>query len=271
MPHKRAKRSVREKNRSESGANLAPGARRAIEDEGIPKSVARVLNAAKVQQEWAERKRKGADDSQGDGPSRKRLKRDAGGDSGEGEKKNGKGKGKGTVELRIMPGESMAHFNRRVEDSMRPSVREAMLASSARTRQVKREELAKGKAAGAAGASASSKSRGKGGAREKWGSEDEGGRTGARETRKAAEPRDFEKVDTSAPKRLNDVVEAPPELKKLPRKAKKLAAMGGAGKGTGASSLKEGVLSMAQKAMMEEERERVIRLYREMKKGKTVV
>ena len=41
------------------GANLAPGARRGIEYEGIPKSVARVLNAAKVQQEWSERKRKG--------------------------------------------------------------------------------------------------------------------------------------------------------------------------------------------------------------------
>ena len=54
----------------------------------------------------------------------------------------------------------------------------------------------------------------------------------------------------------------------LPRKAKKLAAEGGQ-KGEGAKSLREGVVSMAQKAMMEEERERVIRLYRDMKKGKT--
>ena len=154
---------------------------------------------------------------------------------------------------------------------MRASVREAMQTSAARTRQVKREELAKGKGKEtAAGANASSKSRGKAGAREESGSEDEGDRSTARERLKAAEPRDFEKVDTSAPKRLNDIAEAPPELKKLPRKAKKLAAMGGAAKGSGASSLKEGVLSMAQKAMMEEERERAIRLYREMKKGKTL-
>ena len=152
---------------------------------------------------------------------------------------------------------------------MRVSVREAMQASTARTRQVKREELAKGKGGDAAGASASSKSRGKAGAREESGSEDGDDRAASRERLKAAEPRDFEKVDTSAPKRLNDVAEAPPELKKLPRKAKKLAAIGGAAKGSGASSLKEGVLSMAQKAMMEEERDRVIRLYREMKKGKT--
>ena len=152
---------------------------------------------------------------------------------------------------------------------MRHSVREAMQASAARTRQVKREELAKGKGGDAAGRNASSKGHGKAGAREESGSEDEGDRSNAREGLKGAEPRDFEKVDTSAPKRLNDIAEAPPELKKLPRKAKKLAAMGGAAKGSGASSLKEGVLSMAQKARMEEERERAIRLYREMKKGKT--
>ena len=93
------------------GANLAPGARRGIEDEGIPKSVARVLNAAKVQQEWSERKRKGAGDGQADAPSRKRLKKDADGDSGERQKK---GTGTGKVGLRIMPGESMARFNRYV-------------------------------------------------------------------------------------------------------------------------------------------------------------
>ena len=81
-------------------------------------------------------------------------------------------------------------------------------------------------------------------------------------------PKDFEKVSTSAPKRLNDIVQAPPDIKKLPRKAKKLAAQGGARTGEGAKSLSEGVLSMAQKAILEEERERVIKLYREMKKGK---
>ena len=117
---------------------------------------------------------------------------------------------------------------------MRVSVREAMQASAARTRQVKREELAKGKGGDAAGASPSSKSRGKACARKESGSEDGDGRMASRERLKAAEPRDFEKVDTSAPKRLNDVAEAPPELKKLPRKAKKLAAIGGAAKGSGA-------------------------------------
>ena len=154
---------------------------------------------------------------------------------------------------------------------MRHSVREAIQTSSARVRQVKKEELSLKDSKKAAGANASSKTRRKAGARDGSDSEDERDRLAARERPGVAEPREFEKVDTSAPKRLNDVAEAPPELKKLPRKAKKLAAMGESAKGSGTGSLKEGVLSMAQKAMMEEERERAIRLYREMKKGKTTV
>ena len=154
---------------------------------------------------------------------------------------------------------------------MRHSVREAIQTSSARVRQVKKEELSLKGSKEAAGANASSKTRRKAGARDDSDSEDERDRLAARERLGAAEPREFEKVDTSAPKRLNDVAEAPPELKKLPRKAKKLVAMGESTKGSGTSSLKEGVLSMAQKAMMEEERERAVRLYREMKKGKTTV
>ena len=77
-------------------------------------------------------------------------------------------------------------------------------------------------------------------------------------------PKDFAKFSTSAPRRLNDIAEAPPELKKLPRgaKASKTADIGV----KGSSSLREGVLSMAQKAMLEQERERAIRAYRELKK-----
>ena len=84
-------------------------------------------------------------------------------------------------------------------------------------------------------------------------------------------PGDFERLSTSAPRRLNDIVQAPPELKKLPRGAKQQpklseAAVGGEGTAT----LRQGALSMAQKAMLEEERLKAIKLYREMKKAKTV-
>ncbi|RDX51375.1 hypothetical protein OH76DRAFT_1379201 [Lentinus brumalis] len=263
MPHKRAKRSVREQKRKESGSDVAPGAKKAIENEEIPKSVSRVLNAAKVRQEWAEKKRKGSEDD-GAGPSRKRRKQ-----SGTGDGDTGGGKQTQQTQLRIMPGESMAHFNRRVEESMRHTVKEAMQSSSARMRQVRKEELAaseKEKKKRTAGAEERTKGRKRIRAGDESDSDDDPSPRKAKA--KEAGPKDFEKISTSAPKRLNDIVQAPPNIKQLPRKAKKLAAQGGSQKDAGGQSLSDGVRSMAQKAMLEEERERAIRLYREMKKGR---
>jgi hypothetical protein len=57
---------------------------------------------------------------------------------------------------------------------------------------------------------------------------------------------------------------APPELKKLPRGAAKQRSSAGGKAKAGA-----GVLSMAQRAMMEIERENAIRRYREMKERNT--
>ncbi|KAI0653012.1 hypothetical protein C8Q70DRAFT_937970 [Cubamyces menziesii] len=260
MPHKRAKRSVREKKRAESGNDLGPVSRRSIENEEIPKSAARVLNAAKVQQEFAKKRKGQADD--GAGPSRKKRKQESAIAEGSGAAANS--------QLRIMPGESMAHFNRRVEDAMRHSVREAMQISSAKMRKARKEELEEKSTKTTPDRRSRSKSRGR--SDNDSGSDSDDGRakpTSRRTGVKDDKPKDFEKVSTSAPKRLNDIVQAPPDLKKLPRKAKKLAEQGGIKKGEGAKTLREGVLSMAQKAHMEEERERAIRLYREMKRGKS--
>ncbi|KAH9857306.1 hypothetical protein C2E23DRAFT_807429 [Lenzites betulinus] len=278
MPHKRAKRSIREKRRVESGEDLVPGVRRAIEDEEVPKGAARVLNAAKIQQDWAEKKRKRQDepankDVEGAaGPSRKKRK-STGGDAGT------SGSGSGEKALRIQPGESMAHFNRRVEDTMRHSVREAMQTSSAKARRARKEEEEEqrakksGKAAPATKAAAKSTAQRRGdGSDDAEESESDDER--APPSRKSAaakdttKPKEFERISSSAPKRLNDIVLAPPQLKNLPRKAKKLAALGGAQKTGGSQSLRDGVLSMAQKASLEEERDRAIRLYREMKHGR---
>ncbi|KAH9893568.1 hypothetical protein C8Q73DRAFT_836746 [Cubamyces lactineus] len=260
MPHKRAKRSVREKKRAESGSDLGPGSRRSIENEDIPKSAARVLNAAKVQQEYA-KKRKGQADDGADLSRKKRKQEGVDAESSGAASKS---------QLRIMPGESMAHFNRRVEDAMRHSVREAMQTSSAKMRKARKEELEEKTAKTKADRRSRSKSRGR--SDDDSDSDSDDGRAKATSRRpgsKDDKPKDFEKVSTSAPRRLNDIVQAPPDLKKLPRKAKKLAEQGGAKKSEGAKTLREGVLSMAQRAQMEEERERAIRLYREMKRAKT--
>lgn len=69
----------------------------------------------------------------------------------------------------------------------------------------------------------------------------------------ASRPKEFEKVATSAPRRLNDVAQAPPELNKLSRGPKNLL------------SSKDDILSMAQKSMMEQEREKAIARYRQLK------
>lgn len=70
---------------------------------------------------------------------------------------------------------------------------------------------------------------------------------------------EFAKASTSVPKSVNDIVQAPPQIKHLPRNANKIVAASGKGKKSDA------VVSMAQKAMMEAERENVIQRYRELK------
>jgi hypothetical protein len=72
-------------------------------------------------------------------------------------------------------------------------------------------------------------------------------------------PTEFQKSSTSAPRRLNDIAQAPPEFKKLPRGAKDRA------DNSKAVSGRDGVLSMKQKLMMEEERDKVIARYRALK------
>ncbi|CAL1713824.1 unnamed protein product [Somion occarium] len=243
MPHKRAKRSVREKSRSEAGADLAPE-KYALSKEEIPKSLSRVLNAAKIQGEWRQKYKRGSEDVGLDGaPPKKKQKKNPVGSAD-------------ADNMHIKPGESLAHFNRRVETSMRGTVRAAMQTSSAVARKSRKEEeaLAKEKKASTKPAAPTKSSK------VKCASDDEGDDEKFAPS-KSTRPKDFTLLSTSAPRRLNDIVQAPPEFKKLPRGAKAKSTTPSSTRG-----LKEGVLSMAQKAMMEEERERVITLYREMKK-----
>lgn len=70
-------------------------------------------------------------------------------------------------------------------------------------------------------------------------------------------PKEFCIASTSVPRRLNDIAQEPPQFSKLPRGAK-------TGKDSSQAKV-SGILSMAQKAMMEEERENAIKRYRELK------
>ncbi len=133
---------------------------------------------------------------------------------------------------------------RRVEDDMRPLVKSAMQTARSMERHTAQQERQ---------ARAETKVH-----------KEDGARTGNLRQKDAlavsdsaasspAPPtlKEFATAD-SVPRRLNDVVQAPPEFKQLPR---------------GASSVgkKGDVVSMSQRLLMEMEREKVILRYRELK------
>ncbi|CAE7072356.1 unnamed protein product [Rhizoctonia solani] len=105
MPHKRAKRSTREAERKSRQTDLAPSP---MSSEPVPKGMARVLDAERVQREYrAQLKKKQADKNESKG-------------------------------IELLPGESLREFNRRVEEVHRPLVRGALKRS-------KGDEKGKGK------------------------------------------------------------------------------------------------------------------------------
>ena len=88
------------------GSDIAP-ARDSLSHEAIPKGAARILNAARIQQDWKDKKRKRAEGAE-DGPKDGKRQRVRGDDEG------GQRGGRHGGGIKIQPGESLAHFNRRV-------------------------------------------------------------------------------------------------------------------------------------------------------------
>ena len=74
----------------------------------------------------------------------------------------------------------------------------------------------------------------------------------------AGRPKEFQVASSSIPRRLNDIAKAPPEFKKFPRGASSSSTVVTTGRA-------EGVLSMSQKLMIDQERTIVIARYRELK------
>lgn len=139
---------------------------------------------------------------------------------------------------------------RRVENSMMPIIKAALRQSSAQARKVRREVTAQERLKQGKRIEMAPESSKKGPDPPPIAAADEEN-TGRRHVTK-----EFQVVSTSTPRRLNDIAQEPPIIKKLPR---------GAAKNDAAPS---GVLSMAQKAMMEEERDKAVRRYRELKARK---
>ncbi|THU91438.1 hypothetical protein K435DRAFT_759300 [Dendrothele bispora CBS 962.96] len=282
MPHKRAKRSVREQLRSERGTDLPPpksstikkrGEKGDISNEALPKSLARVLDAVKIREEYRERKRRNEDSddvfsTNGQGGKRRKL-------DGKDDKSKSK-KNEGTVTVKgILPRESLQHYNKRVEASMRPLVRSAVQSSLAVSRNAERKE--REERHNKKQQQKPSKQTTRVSRKDDDGdddNDDESSDSNRNPERPAndnlkhtlsGKPKatEFETYSTSVPRRLNDIAQAPPQLK--PVKAR------GQGKNadhetkTGTRKKNDEVLSMAQRHMMEVEREKAIQRYRELK------
>ncbi|KAH0832258.1 hypothetical protein J3R83DRAFT_13243 [Lanmaoa asiatica] len=239
MPHKRAKRPARERKKAQRAIDLAP--KISAEHEPIPKSVLRVLDAGQIRREY--RKKKRELDGVEDNLQRKKRRHDA----------TGMKDDEKIAALRIKPSETVAQFDRRVENSMMPLIKTALRQSSAQARRVRREEAAEETLKRVKQADKARHS-----VLESPNNVSDPPLTAAvnEEIAPPRKTKEFQVVSTSAPRRLNDVAQEPPVIKKLSC---------GATKNDAAPS---GVLSIAQKAMMEEERNKVIRHYRELKARK---
>ena len=162
-------------------------------------------------------------------------------------------------------------FSRRVEEHMRPLVQSAMRASAATQRKERKAAAASSLASASASHTSTTAATTTTSTTTKKASVKDAPSTTARRDDDDVDddddddrPKEFAVMSSAAPRRLNDIAMAPPQLKKFPRgvKTKNNSPTAGAGAGTG-------VLSMAQRVMMEAERENAIKRYREMKERKT--
>ncbi|EJD02864.1 uncharacterized protein FOMMEDRAFT_107879 [Fomitiporia mediterranea MF3/22] len=258
MPHKRAKRSIRERTKTERKLDLPPSESTFAQND-IPKSMARVLNAEIVQNAWREKKRA--------------LDSETGGVESGSKRKKRKTEGGGTekAEIKIKPGESLRHFKRRVEDDMRPLVRSAMKNATSVSKQKSKQSQKDVEAITKSSASKSKQGRADDNADSDSEDTSTHRRKGKGRQNRSPSP-DFARISSSMPKRLNDVAQAPPELKAAPR-LNRLVRKAQAGKSGGMNGREDnveddGIITLQQKRMMELEREKAINRYRALKEAK---
>ncbi|KAJ7923096.1 hypothetical protein B0H13DRAFT_1707238 [Mycena leptocephala] len=245
MPHKRAKRSIREQDRSQKGTDLAPNrSKDALSSEPLPKSFARAINAAQVRADFRAKRKLGKGEGE-DGPKKAKRR-----------------KVEGSVgEAKIRPGETLAHFNKRIETDMRPLVRSAVQSSLATVRAERKKSSSDptasstpSKTAKSTKSSASTAPKSTSNSKSKPQFQDDDDAP-APVDKHASRPKEFARTSSAAPRRLNDIALAPPELSAHTRKA--------APKTT--SSKSSSVLSPAQQLQMAAAREAAVAHYRKLK------
>lgn len=245
-----------------------------------PKGAARILNSLQVRQAYQAKKKSGEDTGPANGKGK-----------GGGVNAQQKRAGKDTSMPKILPGETLGEFNRRLEDHLRPEVSGAIKAAAAKKaadekeiwmqKKARREEAKEARRRKERGEKAPTKdavetgtmgmdNKGKRKAStlldESDGSDsDERCGTGIDTTnrvknKKPARKTEFETL--SQRRSVNDVVQAPPRLPMLKKSGAKKPPPS-AFSATGRVPLNAG-----QQRLMEEERTRVIQRYRELKENK---
>ncbi|WVO14762.1 hypothetical protein L204_102400 [Cryptococcus depauperatus] len=259
MPHKRAKRAVREAESARKGLNLPPSLS-AYDD--APRSATRILNSWKVQQRFRESGRKTSEDT---GEPRHSLSVD--------KDKRKERAGMQSIS-KIMPQETLAEYNRRVEISLRPSVSNAIKSAEAVLAAEKAEQSQRKKENKRRARLVKLVKEGK--VKKEILDEFNKGIMEKKRKRKEGDEGEMEKNEQeeieedvivknfaplSPPRRLNN--QAPPTLPHLRKTG---------GNKTTSKSIYDAVgnsgkipLNVGQKRILEEERERVIEMYREMK------
>ncbi|KAJ6583514.1 hypothetical protein DFH09DRAFT_911651, partial [Mycena vulgaris] len=198
----------------------------------LPKSFAWAMNAAQVRADYREKRK---------------VREEGFEDVDDGPKKTKRRKLEG-AEAQIRPGETLAHFNKRVEMDMRPLVRSAFQTSQATTRAERRKSDSK---------KASSKSAKPPPATPPL-SPPSRNPSPAQRNKLASCPKQFGRTSTAAPRRLNDIALAPPDLSVMVRQPEKSRTK----TKTWSSA---SVLSPAQQLQMGAARGAAIARYREMK------
>lgn len=257
------------------GQNLAPAQEPSsgyVDD--TPKGAARILNSLKVRQDFHEKK-KAAANATTDAANKKTKSKQKGGTK--------------DALPKILPGEKLGDFNRRLEDHMRPVVTQAMkdanakkadearkLALEKKERREAQQEAKRKKDAGAAQAEKSEAEEEEG---EEWGGVDSGSKNPASTKKASKRTRDpeHEYEDPSNPRKrgktefekapirtgILDVMTAPPTLPRLKKSTKQTPS-------SIYAPVNRNPLNSGQQRLMEEERERVVARYRELKEAKRI-
>ncbi|KAJ7848037.1 hypothetical protein B0H14DRAFT_3867315 [Mycena olivaceomarginata] len=256
MPHKRAKRAIREQERSKKGSDLAPtrpgAGGDALSSEPLPKAFLRTINAAQVRADFrAKRKLRGEDGEDGE----------------DGQKKGKRQKIDGGRDTHIRPGETLAHFNKRIETDMRPLVRSAMQSSLVTVRAQHKKGSAPSESTPSSKSapttnSKSNNAHSKSNPKSSSAADADPKPAPPPIDKHASRPKEFARTSSAAPRRLNDIAQAPPELSSFARK--KSSTNTPAGK-AGGKSTKASVLSPAQQLAMAAAREDAVQRYRALK------